>query len=77
MTEELCHCGKPLHYSNPRTQLAVQSMIDSLGPYVRIRVMDRAWMVQRHYLALHGINAAELPSLGFQEVPQTKTSAGD
>ena len=38
------------------------------GEYVTVRVGDRAWLVQRHYLALHGIEARDLPGLGFEEV---------
>ena len=35
---------------------------------VPVVVDDRAWLVPRHYIALHGLKAWELPGLGFQEV---------
>jgi hypothetical protein len=70
MTDQ-CHCGKPLHYTNPFTQAEVTEFVRHFGPFITI-VVDgkppRAWRVQRHYLALHGIKAAELPDLGFLEV---------
>jgi hypothetical protein len=69
--EQFCHCGKPLHYRNECLRQAVQKLIDAQGPFVRVRVMNRTWLVQRHYIALHGIKAAELPSLGFEEVETT------
>lgn len=66
--EKTCHCGRPLHYRDETTQRAVEAIIDMLGQYVKVKVGGRAWMVQRHYVALHGIRAAELPFLGFKEV---------
>jgi hypothetical protein len=29
---------------------------------------ERRWRVQRHYVALHGITAKDLPNLGFPEI---------
>jgi hypothetical protein len=57
-----------LHYSDPKVQKIVERLIANNGPDVRVQVGNRAWMVQRHYIALHGIKARELPSLGFPEV---------
>jgi hypothetical protein len=39
-TPELCHCGKPLHYSDPSTQGAVEKLIEQLGPTIRVTVGD-------------------------------------
>lgn len=65
----MCACGKPLHYSNPETQRQVQSLVDELGATIRVRGSNgRVWLVPRHYLALHGLKARELPELGFPEV---------
>lgn len=64
----LCFCGKPLHYSDPRNQALVQMLIDTVGPRLKVTVSGRTWLVPRHYIALHGIKAAELPFLGFDEV---------
>ena len=66
-----CHCGRPLHYSDPEAQATVERLITERGEYVAITVGDRTWSVQRHYIALHGINASELPALGFTELTDT------
>lgn len=66
---ELCHCGKPLHYSDPATRAAVERNIARAGdPFIDVTVEGHTWRVQRHYIALHGIKGWELPSLGFEEV---------
>jgi hypothetical protein len=72
--ETLCHCGRPLHYSNPTIQQFVEALIAQKGEYQPVTVSGRTWLVQRHYIALHGLKGGELPSLGFKEVlgPQTE-----
>ena len=65
---ESCHCSRPLHYSNPNVQVLVEELIRLKGPYLRVSLGERTWLVQRHFLALHGLKAQELPSLGFREV---------
>ncbi len=67
-TTELCHCGQPLHYNSPECQQQVRQLVDELGTHIRVTVGGRTWLVQRHYLALHGLKAVELPFLGFEEV---------
>ena len=64
-SETLCHCGKPLHYTDPRIQHWVERQIEALGPTVDVTVAGVTWLVDRHFIALHGIKAAELPRLGF------------
>jgi hypothetical protein len=66
----LCHCGRPLHYSDPHLQVRIEALIRELGEFAKITVMEtgRAWLVPRHYIALHGIKARDLPTLGFREV---------
>jgi hypothetical protein len=64
----LCACGRPLHYTDPDIQAAVQQLIDRKGEMVQVRVGDRCWLVQRHHIALHGLKARELPNLGFPEI---------
>jgi len=65
---ERCACGRPLHYSDPAIEKFVRARVEELGPMVPVVVDDRAWLVPRHYIALHGLKAWELPGLGFQEV---------
>jgi hypothetical protein len=65
---DLCHCGEPLHYRYESTRRLVERFIAAIGQYVNVTVNGRTFRVQRHYIALHGINAADLPSLGFEEI---------
>lgn len=62
-----CDCGQPLHYAHSDTERTVQMLVDKLGPTIRVAVdggiAPQAWMVPRHYIALHGIRAEELPEL--------------
>jgi hypothetical protein len=66
MSEELCACGQPLHYTNATTRAYVDRMIEALGPDVPVTVDGRTWLVQRHYIALHGLSAVSLKN--FPEI---------
>lgn len=68
MTEKLCHCGRALHYSSDDLREAVESLITRFGTRTEVYQGGRCWLVQRHYIALHGLKAAELPTLGFEEI---------
>jgi hypothetical protein len=69
MTEELCHCGRPLHYSKPELREMVERLIAATGAtHIVVHAGGRRWRVQRHYIALHGLKAWEIPNLGFEEV---------
>jgi hypothetical protein len=67
MSEELCRCGQPLHYTSPEMKALVERHIQMLGPDTKVTVGDRTWKVPRHYIALHGLKADEVASLGFEE----------
>jgi hypothetical protein len=69
---ELCHCGRPLHYTNPNTEFAMREMIRLLGPTLLVTVAGRSWKVPRHYLALHGLKGRDVASLGFEEVTDAR-----
>lgn len=69
--EELCHCGRSLHYTDEVVEGFTKDLIKTLGPTVKVNVGNRTWEVERHYIALHGVRAAELPDLGFPEVDMT------
>lgn len=66
--DDRCACGRPLHYTDKNIQRQVQKMVDRLGADVVVTIGDRSWAVQRHFIALHGLRAVELPTLGFPEV---------
>lgn len=64
-----CHCGRLLHYSDPKIRAQVEALIELSGSeYLPVTVNGRTWLVQKHYIALHGIKAWGLPHLGFQEI---------
>jgi hypothetical protein len=63
-----CHCGLPLHYSDPDVRDAVERCIQEKGEFVTVTVCGRSWRVPRHYIALHGLKGAEVASLGFEEI---------
>jgi len=62
---KMCHCGKPLHYSDPAAQEQVERMIKKLGEFIAVTVGNKTYNVPRHYIALHGIKGGEIASLGF------------
>ncbi len=69
MSDDLCACGQPLHYSTPEIRDMVERMIALVGSrYVPILVDGRAWYVDRHYIALHGLVAEVIPTLSFREL---------
>lgn len=69
-TETLCHCGKPLHYSNQLMKEYVEYQVNRLGETIRVTSLatGKTYLVQRHYIALHGLKEAELDELGFEEI---------
>lgn len=67
LMERMCHCGKPLHYSDPAMRERVDRMVDELGDVIVVKIGGRRWAVPRHYIALHGLKAAEIADLGFEE----------
>jgi hypothetical protein len=66
--DKRCHCGRFLHYSDPEAERDVQAIVDRLGETIVITIGQRSWRVPRHYVALHGVKAQELPDLGFEEI---------
>lgn len=71
MPETQCACGRPLHYSDPMVRRFVERQIEEHGERVKVSCGGRAWLVPRHFIALHGLKAKELgtPALpGFEEI---------
>lgn len=64
----LCACGRALHYRDERVKRMVCDLVSDNGPDLLVTIEGRTWLVQRHYIALHGVKASELPGLGFVEV---------
>jgi hypothetical protein len=63
---EMCACGRPLHYQRSDTEAYMRKQVAMFGAYVKVRTPDGAFAVPRHYMALHHIIAAELPALARQ-----------
>jgi hypothetical protein len=65
-----CQCGQPLHYSSELLRAMIERLTEGAGgdPMVEVHYHGRVWRVQRHYIALHGLKAANLPFLGFEEI---------
>jgi len=74
---EWCACGLELHYTDQALRAYVNAMISVSGATVEVEVLGggKVYKVPRHYLALHGLNAKDLPELaakhGFEEVKKT------
>lgn len=58
-----CACGLPLHYRDKAIEAKITKMSEELGEYMPVTVGEDRYMVQRHYIALHGIKAPNLPML--------------
>lgn len=64
-----CPCGRELHYSNPETERQVRQLVARLGRYQKITVAGLGtYMVDRHYIALHGVKGEDIPLLGFERI---------
>jgi len=61
-----------LHYNSPEVRELVERMIALTGSADLVcHLADgRAFVVPKHYIALHGVRAEELPYLGFVEVTE-------
>lgn len=63
---ELCDCGRPLHYNDSAVASAVHALVSELGPLVDVVVDEEVYKVSRHYIALHGLVAEEVPDLALR-----------
>lgn len=55
-----CACGRSLHYNDPEIGAIIRDISDTNGEFITINIGERAFKVQRHYIALHGIKAQDL-----------------
>ena len=58
-----CACGRPLHYNSADVQATVEKLIQECGEFTDVVVEGKTYCVQRHFIALHGLTAYELPIL--------------
>ena len=69
--KELCHCGKPLHYTSKAVEESMRKIIESKGTrFVVVEQIEtgRKFNVDCHYVALHGVQGSRLDQYGFEEV---------
>lgn len=73
--EEMCPCGRPLHYGNPDLQAAIQDIIALQGTHIFVAMIanpNRGWSIPRHFIALHDVQGHELEEAahryGFEEI---------
>jgi hypothetical protein len=60
-----CSCGEGLHYQSDESRRIMMMLVEALGSTVPVRVLGEGdrFDVPRHYIALHGLRASELPEL--------------
>lgn len=65
-----CHCGLPLHYTNPQIEAYMNNQVNQFGEFIIIECIENSkkYKVQRHYIALHGLMGKDLGELGFEEI---------
>ena len=61
-----CACGKKLHYDGEVSKEYYIKLFERVGQFVEVEdSKGRKFKVQRHYIALHGIEEENLYKLGF------------
>ena len=63
-----CACGLPLHYSDKAKEVEITKLSDELGEWMPVQVGHERYMVQRHYIALHGLKGNQIQSLMEQGI---------
>jgi len=46
----------------------MRHIVERFGEYITVDANGRKYLVQRHYIALHGIKGKDISKLGFREV---------
>lgn len=63
-----CACGLPLHYRDKSKEAEIQADVEKLGEWIPVSVGHDRYLVQRHYMALHGLKGNEVHSLMQQGI---------
>ena len=63
-----CACGEPLHYINKDVEGIIKHYAEEFGEMVEITASSGTFLVQRHYIALHGVEAKDLDRLAIDGV---------
>ncbi len=75
MIREFCPCGRPLHYRSAQVQAQVERLIQSLGQETTVTCDGNSYRVPRHYIALHGLLAADLERLAAAGIARREERA--
>lgn len=65
---DYCACGQLLHYTDPGLFRVTDLIVRALGSHIPVNTATGTWRVQRHYIALHGLAASDLPGLSFDRL---------
>lgn len=65
-----CHCGKPLHYTDKEIENHITNLVEKKGRFIAITNIEtmKRYLVDRHFIALHGIYGKDLDKYGFKEL---------
>jgi hypothetical protein len=63
-----CACGRVLHYTDPAVERMIRQFVEQFGEFITVTAAGVRYRVQRHYIALHGLAAQELPELASRGV---------
>lgn len=64
-----CACGKKLHYDGEVSKEYYTKLFECVGQFVEVEdSKGRKFKIQRHYIALHGIDDNTLYRLGFLQL---------
>lgn len=70
----------PVSYSVPEIRRLIERMVAAQGEHVTVRTgsagIGKAYRVQRHYIALHGLKAQELAALAEQGIVEEIANDG-
>lgn len=58
-----CACGRPLHYKDVKLKKLIERINKRCGGDVILQIFGVFYTVQRHYVALHGIDPLEIEEL--------------
>lgn len=52
----MCPCGRPLHYQTEESARVMEQVVRERGEWLDLRVGQEPYVLNRHYIALHGLN---------------------
>lgn len=70
MKNNMCHCGEPLHYGDKKVENHMINLVQQKGRFIAVSsiMTGKVYKVDRHYIALHGLEGINLAESGFEEI---------